>query len=722
MRMLRRFALPPFALALFLLLPFGCAHNGARPPTSATVAVEQAPIAARKPFTVTSPNGNRQDDWYWLRDDTRKDPEILAYLGAENAWYAKYRDAHAPLVETINSEIVGRIKQDDMSAPVLERGWWYYTRYETGSEYPILARRKASMDAAEQIMLDGNALAVGHEFFQIAGTAVSDDGHLLAYAVDTVGRRQFEIHLRDLRTGKDLPDTITQASSDFAWAADNRTLFYVETDPVTLLTVRVKRHVLGSDPAADVLVYEEKDPSFYIGVGRTSDHRYLTIALGSTTTGEVRYLRSDRPTEPLRVLAPRERDHEYGADHIDNRWIIRSNWQATNFRLLEVRDGREGDKKRWKQVVAHSDAIFIEGFHAFRGFLAIDERSDALKRVRVRNWNGSNERYVGADEAAYVAEIGDNREQQTDWLRYEYSSLTTPQTTYELNVKTGERKLIKREPVLGGFDPARYVSERIWAPARDGTKVPVTLLHTRDFRRDGSAPLLQYGYGAYGISMDPRFNAALLSLVDRGVVYAIAHIRGGQELGRSWYENGKLLNKKNTFTDFIDVTHYLVAENYAARDKVAAIGGSAGGLLMGAVANMAAQDYTAMIALVPFVDVVTTMLDESIPLTTNEFDEWGNPKQKASYDYMLSYSPVDNISAQAYPAMLVITGLWDSQVQYFEPAKWVARLRATKTDSNPLLFKINMEAGHGGKSGRLQRYRDTAESYVFLLDRFGLGK
>jgi oligopeptidase B len=723
----QRFAFVPFSLALVLSLLLGaCVRDVARPGRTDTALVQtttdQAPFAARKPHTVDSPNGNREDDWYWLRDDERKNPEILAYLKAENDWYAKYLAPHAALSDKVYAEIVGRIKQDDASVPYRERGYWYYTRYEEGKEYPIHARRKGSMQAPEQILLDGNAMAAGHDFFKIGNAAVSDNGRLLAYVTDTVGRLQWQLRVRDLDTGKDLPEAIQGLSESVAWASDNRTLFYVENDPKTLLTTRVKKHVLGTDPASDVLVYEEPDTSFYMGVERTGDHRYITITLGSTVSSETRFVRADRPNDTFRVLAPRERDHEYDADHIDSRWIIRSNWQAKNFRLLEVRDGREGDKKRWKEILAHRNDVFIEGFDPFRGFLAISERSDGLKRVRVRDWRGGNERYIGADEPAYVANIDINPEQRSDWLRYSYSSPTTPNTVYEINVKTGERKLLKRDPVLGGFDPANYVTERISAPARDGTQIPVTLLYRKGFQRDGSSSLLQYGYGSYGISMDPYFDSARLSLVDRGVVYAIAHIRGGQELGRAWYEDGKLLHKKNTFTDFIDVTRHLVAQGYAAKDKVAAMGGSAGGLLMGAVANMAPQDYRAIVAQVPFVDVVTTMLDESIPLTTNEFDEWGNPKQKPYYDYMLSYSPYDNVSAQAYPSLLVITGLWDSQVQYWEPAKWVSKLRATRTDANPLLFKINMEAGHGGKSGRFQRYRDTAESYTFLLDRFGIDK
>jgi oligopeptidase B len=709
-----------FVLALLLA---ACAHDVPRQKgvSNQTESAEaQPPRAARKPHIVESPQGNRQDDWYWLRDDTRKDPEMLAYLAAENEWYARYLAPHAQRVETLNKEIISRIKEDDSSVPFLDRGYWYYQRYESGREYPIIARRKGTMQAPEHILLDGNVLAEGHEFLQIAAYEVSDDGRYLAFAVDTVGRRQFELRIRDLTTGADLPDVIGGVSANLVWAADNKTLFYIENDPVTLLGSRVRKHILGADTAADPIVYEESDKSFYIDLGRSGDGQYIVIELQSTVSSEVRFVSAKTPDATLRLIAPRQRDHLYAVDHVDNRWIIRSNWNARNFRLMQVRDGREGDRKRWSELLAHNEAVLIESFMPFRGFIAIGERSDGLRRIRVRDWRGGNERYIGADEAAYVANIDINREQRTDWLRYAYSSPTTPKTVYEINIKTGERKLLKQEPVLGGFDSTDYVTERINAPARDGVEIPVTLLYRKGFERNGTAPLLQYAYGSYGASSDPRFDATRLSLVDRGVVYAIAHIRGGQELGRAWYEAGKLQNKKNSFNDFVDVTRHLVAQGYAAKDRVAAMGGSAGGLLMGAVVNQAPQDYRAIVAAVPFVDVVTTMLDESIPLTTNEFDEWGDPKEKAAYDYMLSYSPYDNVSAQAYPAMLVTTGLWDSQVQYFEPAKWVAKLRATKIDTHPLLFKTNMQAGHGGKSGRFERYRETAEMYAFLLDQLGV--
>lgn len=687
--------------------------------------IEKPPVAVQKPFTVTSPHGDRSDPYYWLRDDKRENQEMLAYLREENAWFEQHMAPQAGLVETLYGEIIGRIKQEDSSVPYFDRGYFYSTRFEEGKEYPIYVRRKGDLAAPEEILLDGNVLAQGLDFFQIGNFEVSDDGQQLAYLVDAVGRRQFELHIVDLARGTAHAEVILGLSTSLAWAADSRTLFYVENDPETLLSTRVKRHVVGTDAKADVLVYQETDPSFYLGVARTGDHAYVCIASSSTVSDETRFLPASNPTAEPKVLVPRERGHEYDADHIGGageagRWILRSNLEAKNFRIVALHDGEEGNKASFREVIAHRDDTFLEGFTLLADVLAIGERGDGLRRIRVHEWQSKAERHIGADEPAYVAALATNANQASEWLRYTYSSPTTPATTYELNVRSGERKLLKREPVLGDFAPESYRTERVWAEARDGTKIPVSLLYRKDFVKDGSAKLFQYAYGSYGLSMDPAFSSPRLSLVDRGVVYAIAHIRGGQEMGRAWYESGKLLQKQNTFHDFIDVTRHLVKHGYAAADSVAAMGGSAGGLLMGAVANMAPSEYRALVAAVPFVDVVTTMLDESIPLTTNEFDEWGNPKDKAFYDAMLAYSPYDNVTAQSYPAILITTGLWDSQVQYWEPAKWVAKLRTKNTGSHPLLFKTNLEAGHGGKSGRFQRYREVAEEYAFVLTELGV--
>jgi len=704
------YLLRSLCFAGFALLA-GCATQPTQP------QAPQAPVAPVHEYPVQSANGVRIDNYYWLRDDARSKPEVLDYLKAENAYYAAMTAHTQVLQDTLYNEIVGRIKQDDATVPAKYKHYFYYTRFEEGKEYPIYARRHGSEAAAEEIMLDGNALAQGHGFFQIAAEEISPSENLLAYAEDTVGRRQFTIRFKDLASGKTLPDEIKNTPASMAWADDNKTLFYVENDPVTLLTVRVRKHVLGTDAAKDPVVYEERDHSYYMGVGRTGDNKYIAIEENSTLSSELRFIPANQPKAKFRVLVPREHDLEYHAEHIGNRWIVRTNWLAKNFRVMQVDDAKVGDKKNWRDLVPASNDVFISGVAPFKNYLVIGERSDGLQRILVKPWKVGKEFFVKSDDVDYTATIGDNREQDTDTLRYDFSSLATPNSVYDLNMATGERSLRKRDPVLGGYDPANYVTERVWAPARDGTKIPVSLLYRKGYQKNGTAPLYQYAYGSYGFSTDPRFSSPRISLVDRGFLYAIAHIRGGEEMGRAWYENGKLLHKQNTFTDFVDVTEYLVKQGYAAKDKVFAEGGSAGGLLMGAVANIAPQDYRGIVAHVPFVDVVTTMLDESIPLTTNEFDEWGNPKETAYYNYMLSYSPYDNVKAQGYPSLLVTTGLWDSQVQYYEPAKWVAKLRALKTDKNPLLLKVNMEAGHGGKSGRFQRYREVAEEFAFILDQ-----
>ena len=691
------------------------------------------PDAEKKPHVVKAPFGaERQDEYYWLRDDSRKDAAMLGYLNAENAYADAVLAPTRPVQDKLYKEIVARIKQDDASVPYRDRGWWYYSRFETGKDYPVHARRKdapgidalsiqqanaAGDFAGEEVLLDVNALAAGKDYYSVGDYEVTPDNAVLAYADDNNGRRQYTIRFRNLVTGQAYPETIAGVSANLVWADDNRTLFYVENDPETLLTVRVKKHVLGTDPKLDPVVYEEKDDSFYMGIDRTRDEQYIVIGVSSTVSDELRYAPAADPRE-FKVLAPRARDVEYDADHFGGRWVIRTNdGKATNFKLVTATDGATS-RKDWQDWIAHRDDVLVEGFELFDGFTAIAERSGGLERVRLLKPNG--EEYIKADESAYSMGLDVNSEPDTDWVRYSYTSMTTPATVYELNVKTGERRLLKRQPVLGGYDPANYVTERLWATARDGTKIPVSIVYRKGFEKNGKAALLQYAYGSYGMSMDPGFSVTTVSLLDRGMAYAIAHIRGGQEMGRKWYEDGKLLHKKNTFTDFIDVTDFLVKEGYAAPDRVAAHGGSAGGLLMGAIANMAPDRYRVILSQVPFVDVVTTMLASSIPLTTNEYDEWGNPEQKAFYDYIVTYSPYDHLEAKAYPAMFVGTGLWDSQVQYWEPAKYVARLRDLNTSAEPVIFRTNMEAGHGGKSGRFRRYREQAEMYAFMLDRLGV--
>lgn len=710
----------PFLFAAFLMTV---------PPTPGAAA-PVPPDAARKPHEVKAPFGaTRQDPYYWLRDDSRQDPEVIGYLQAENAYTDAVMERLRPLQDQLYDEIVARIKQDDSTVPYRERGWWYYSRYEKGKDYPIHARRPdgpgvdaLSIQAAnergdfagEQVLLDVNAMAAGKDYFAVGDYAVTQDNRILAWAEDAVGRRQYTVRFRNLETGEDYPEAITGVSPNLVWADDNRTLFYVENDPETLLTVRVKKHVLGTPVEQDELVYEEHDDSFYMGIGRTRDDRFIVIGLESTVSSETRYAPADDPRQ-FTVLAPRERDVEYDADHHGGRWVIRTNaGGATNFKLVTAPSDATS-RAQWQDLLPHDPAVFIERFELFDGFTAVAERSNGLERIRLLRGDGRQD-YVAADEPAYSMGLSANPEPDSVWLRYTYTSLTTPATTYELNTVTGERRLLKQQPVLG-YDPAQYVTERVWVTARDGVKVPVSLVYRKGLRKDGTAAMLQYGYGSYGISMDPSFNASVISLLDRGMVYAIAHIRGGQEMGRQWYEDGKLLKKRNTFNDFIDVTRELVRQGYAAPGRVAAMGGSAGGLLMGAVANEAPSDYRVMVAQVPFVDVVTTMLDPTIPLTTNEYDEWGNPEQPQYYEYMLSYSPYDNVREQAYPAMFVGTGLWDSQVQYWEPAKWVARLRDMNTGTHPIVFRTNMDAGHGGKSGRFRRFREMAEYYAFVLDQ-----
>jgi oligopeptidase B len=678
-------------------------------------------MAAKKPFDVVAPHGaSRQDEYYWLRDDTRKSTEMLAYLTSENVYADAVMKPLKGYEDKLYAEMVGRIKQDDSSVPYRYKDYWYYTRFEEGKEHPIHARRKGSMDAKEEILLDINRLAENKNFYQVTNWKVSPNQQRLAYVEDSVGRRQHTLKIKDLVTGKTLPDEVNGLSASLAWAGDSRTVYYIENDPVTLLTKQVKTHKLGDTPSSDRLIYREPDDTFYISVDVTRSEKYVCIAMSSTVSNEFRC--TDRQTPGVfNIVAARERDFEYTADHLGNRWVIRTNWNAKNFKLMQMADGAWDQRSKWTDLIPHDDNVYINEVELFDSFIAVGERSEGLSRIRILRSAGQTS-YVKADEPAYAMMFATNAQPNTDWLRYTYTSLTTPPSTFEINGATAERKLLKEQPVLGGFDKSNYVTERLWATARDGTKIPVSVLYRKGFQKDGTAALLLYGYGSYGNSIDPMFSGNEISLVDRGMVYAIAHIRGGQEMGRAWYEDGKLLHKVNTFSDFVDVTDFLVTERYAARDRVAASGRSAGGLLMGAVTNMAPEKFRVIVTQVPFVDVVTTMLDETIPLTTNEFDEWGNPKDRKYYDYMLSYSPYDQLAAKAYPAMFVGTGLWDSQVQYWEPAKYVARLRARRTDNNLLVFRTQMEAGHGGKSGRFQRFREFAESYAFMMNQLSVAE
>ena len=676
------------------------------------------PIAALRPHAVPSPHGMRNDPYYWLRDDERANPQVLAYLEAENAYRERCMAAAKPAENALYEEIISRLKQDDTSVPYRKNGYWYNTRFEPGREHPIFARRKGSLGAPEEILLDANALAAGHDYYRIGAVEVSPNSAWLAFCEDTVGRRQYTLRFKNLETGEIQGTAISQVETDLAWANDNRTILYVEKDPETLLGLYVKKHVIGEDPRHDAVAFEQKDKSFYTGVSKSKSERFIFIHMESTVSSEWRCAHADDAALEFKTFLPHERDHEYQLEHLGDAFIIRTNWQARNFRLMRAPIGREVSRADWQDVVAHRDDAFIEDFDVFDGFLALSVRTGGIAKISIVQ--GAAEFFIASAEAAYAMSISVNPELDTDLLRYTYSSLTTPTTVFDYNVRTGEQILLKRDPVVGSFDPANYRSEFLFAAARDGARIPVSLVYRAGFAPDGSAPLLQYAYGAYGLSTDPSFSSARLSLIDRGFVYAIAHVRGGQEMGRAWYDDGRKLYKRNSFTDFIDVTRHLVAHGYGAKNNVFAMGGSAGGLAVGAIANMSPADYRGLIAQVPFVDVVTTMLDESIPLTTNEYDEWGDPKVRADYDYMLSYSPYDNVRAQDYPAMFVTTGLWDSQVQYYEPAKWVAKLRAVKTDRNDLFLHVDMEAGHGGKAGRFQRYREIAMEYAFVLQQAGM--
>lgn len=662
------------------------------------------------PKEMTIHGHTRIDNYYWLNE--RDNPEVSRYLEAENDYTETVMKPQEALREKLFREITGRIKQEDSSVPYLLNGYWYYTRYESEKEHPVYCRRKDSPEAAEEIMLDGNSLAAGHAYFHIGGFAVSEDNNLLAYSVDTVSRRIYRVLFKDLRSGELLPDQLPATSPDVAWASDNRTLFYGTKDE-TLREDKIWRHVLGTDPDSDKMVFHEADSTFSTFVYKSKSRKYIIIGSSHKTTSEYRFLPAGRPDNDPIVFQERIPDVEYSIAHYQDRFYILTNHRAQNFRLMEAPVHSTGIGS-WKEVIPHREATLLESFDVFDGFLALQERTGGISRIRVKTFDG-RDYYVGFDEAVFVAGLDVNPAFDTPWLRFNYTSMTTPPSVFDLNVLTGERKLLKQQEVVGGYDPGEYQAERLFATATDGTKIPVSLVYRKDMKKSGPSPLLLYGYGSYGYSMDPWFSSVRLSLLDRGFIFAIAHIRGGEEMGRKWYDDGKLLRKKNTFTDFIACAEMLVKEKYTTPGHLYAMGGSAGGLLIGAVMNMRPDLFMGMIAAVPFVDVVTTMLDPSIPLTTAEYDEWGDPNKKEFYDYMLSYSPYDNVEAKEYPALLVTAGLHDSQVQYWEPAKWVAKLRTLKTDKEPLLLWTNMEFGHGGASGRFERYREVALEYAFLL-------
>ncbi len=671
-----------------------------------------APVAEKKDTALTINGDTRIDSYYWMND--RNDPKVLAYLNAENAYLDTMMAPAAQLRKKLYEEMRGRIMETDASVPYLKDGYYYYTRYVEGKEYPIYCRKKGSLEAKEEITLNVNEMALGHDYYQVGGMAVSPDGQWLAFGVDTVSRRQYTIHIKNLQTGEILPDAILNTTGGVAWASDNKTFFYTGKDPVTLRADRIGRHIVGTETTKDKEIFHEKDETFNTFAYRSKSGQFIFIASESTLSSEYRILDASKPLADARIFYPRQHDMLYDVDHQDQHFYIRTNFEAKNFRLMECSLDKTSIKD-WKEVIPHRADVLLEGQELFKEHMVLSERKNGLTQLRVINTHTHQEHYLQFDEPAYVASVSINPEFDTKTLRFVYTSMTTPSSTYDYDMDAKTKELKKRQEVLGGYDPKNYVTERLYATARDGVKVPISIVYKKGFEKDGKRPLLLYGYGSYGHSIDPGFSSNRLSLLDRGFAYAIAHIRGGEEMGRQWYEDGKLFKKKNTFYDFIDCAEYLVAQKYTDSAHLYAMGGSAGGLLMGAVVNMRPKLWNGVIAQVPFVDVVTTMLDESIPLTTGEFDEWGNPKNKEYYDYMKSYSPYDNVVAQDYPNMLVLTGLHDSQVQYWEPAKWVAKLRALKTDKHLLLFKTDMEAGHGGASGRFKPLEDVALQYAFLL-------
>ncbi len=686
------------------------------------------PIADKDDSVLTMHGDTRIDPYFWMRltdeqknatDPDEQTQKVLDYLSAENEYTKTVMSHTEELQDKLYDEIVGRIKQTDESVPYFKNGYWYYTRYEEGKEYPIYCRKKGSLDNDEDIMLNVNEMAEGYEYFAISGLRVSHDNKILAYGEDTLSRRIYTIKFKNLETGDILDDKLENTQPGGAWAKDNKTFFYTTKNEITLLSEKVWRHRLGNSQAADELMYQEEDDSYYIGAYNSKSGDYVIIYNSSTLISDYHILRADNPDGDFQQFTPREGPHEYSIEHFEDKFYIVTNWDATNFRLMET-PAVSTEKQNWKEVIPHRENTLLNDIEVFRDYLVVQERANALTHLRIINQKTKEEHYLDFGEPAYVVYSSTNPEFNTQKLRYGYSSLTTPSSTFDYDMGTREKELKKQQEVVGGHNPQDYVTERLWAEARDGVKVPVSLVYKKGLQKDGNAPMVLYSYGSYGSSTDPWFSSPRLSLLDRGFIWAIAHIRGGQEMGRQWYDDGKMFKKKNTFRDFIDCGKFLINEKYTSADHLYAYGGSAGGLLMGAAVNMSPETFNGVIAAVPFVDVVSTMLDENIPLTSNEFDEWGNPKTLESYEYMLSYSPYDQVAEQDYPNMLVTTGLFDSQVQYWEPAKWVAKLRDKKTDDNILILDTEMETGHGGASGRFKRYRRTALQYAFFLSLEGI--
>jgi oligopeptidase B len=711
-------ALSSLALVVFVA---ACGTTAKQKEEPAPVEPPKPPIAKRVDKKLTHHGHDRVDPYFWLRDDKRKNPEMLAYLNAEND-FTKAVMAETEKSQTVLfDEIVGRIKKDDNSVPVFVDGYWHYTRYEKGKEHPIFCRKKENLDGAEEILLDANVRAKDQAYYRARSVKTARKGDRLAWSEDTVSRRIYKIHLKDLTNGKMFEEVLEGTDGTIAWGDDSDHLFYIKKEKGTLREYQVWRHKVGTPQKDDVLVYEEKDNTFWVQVYRSKSNQYMIIHIGSTLTEEARVLSTKTPEGEFKVFTPRERGHEYQIDHAGDSFYVRSNLNAVNFRLFTVKSSDVGTKDKWREMIPHRQDVLLDNFEVFKDFLVVRERAKANALIRVIPTDKASIGYeIPFEEPAFHTWIDDNPGYETDTLRFGYTSLTTPDSIFDFNMKTKERALKKQDEVLGDFHQDAYVTERIWAKARDGKMIPISLVHRKDLDRKKTQPLYLYGYGSYGMAMPAYFSSPRLSLLDRGFIFAVAHIRGGADLGRPWYEDGKLMKKMNTFTDFIDSAKHLQKLGYTTPAQTVAVGGSAGGLLMGAVANIAPQNFGAIVAQVPFVDVVTTMLDESIPLTTFEYDEWGNPNEEAAYKYMLTYSPYDNVKRQRYPAMLVMTGLHDSQVQYWEPAKWVAKLRHTKLGDDLLLMHTNMETGHSGASGRFKKHKERALEYAFVFKSLGL--
>ncbi len=683
-----------------------------------------APVAEKKPKELLAHGDTRIDNYYWMNDYFKKGPDstkVVEYLNAENSYFDTMMKGTNTFQEELYKEMKARIKEKDESVPTFKNGYFYYSRVVEGKDYFVYCRKKGNMQAAEEVLLDVNAMAEGHNYFSATGFDVSTDNKLLAYGVDMLSRRQYDIYVKNLETGEIYKDKVPNTEGDPVWANDNLTLFYTAKNPVTLLSEKIKRHKLGTDAATDKTVYEEKDQTNYISVGKTKSDKFILITSQATLSSEVKWLDANKPEGTFTVFQPRMKEVLYNVDHAVDKFYIRTNLQAKNFKIMTTAENKT-DSASWKDLIAHNDKVLIQGFDLFKNFLAISERKDGLTQVHILNTADNKSHYLPFDEATYAANLSYIPDYNTDVMRYNYTSLTTPNSVYDYNMRTKEKKLMKQQEVVGGYNIKDYETERVIATAKDGTKIPMSIVYKKGYKKNGNAPLMLYGYGSYGASMEASFSSVRLSLLNRGFAYAIAHIRGGQEMGRSWYEDGKMKKKINTFTDFIDCAEFLITNKYTSKEHLYTSGGSAGGLLMGAVVNMRPDLWHGVVAQVPFVDVVTTMSDASIPLTTNEYDEWGNPADKESYMYMKSYSPYDNVSKQPYPNMLITTGLHDSQVQYFEPAKWVAKLREMKTDKNVLLLHTDMEAGHGGASGRFKVLKDRAREYAFLFALEGITK